>query len=1262
MPAIDPVILQLRIDAQRAQAELRQHTRFVDSQFDAQERALGDLERRYARSASQIQGSLGSVRSSLLASAGLIAGAFGADKIVELADGYTAFTNQLKVAGLEGQNLAKTQDQLFGIAQKNGTQLGSLGVLYGRASAAAKDLGASNADIIKFTSGVSAALRIQGGSAEEASGALQQLGQLLGSARVQAEEFNSVADGARPILQAVANNIDGAGGSISKLKALVNDGKVSNVDFFQAFLKGSGQLEAQAAKASLTIGASFTILNNALGKYIGQTDKALSATDRISGGVKLLADNLDTVVPALATIGAVFASRGIAGSQALASLTAASALYVKALDSERVVILGSATAEAQRAQAGAASAATRVQEAELRLTALRGEQVAVGEIATQEKALAAERVSASAAAVTEAQARVAALREEQAQLAATSALINKQRADALQAQAAIRANNAVGFGSLGVTRSRPDAERANQDLKSQLVVKRALASTNAQLAAAETELSTAQARTAATTRASGFAAQLRISEALTAQRLQQASAEQALAVAQAESTAATNAATAATARLTLAARAGAIAARLFSGALALIGGPVGAAILGFAALVAAVIHFRTTATSATDDMKSLGDAASTINNELRSMNASAAGAAGGIAAAGNAAATSAGKMAVFAGQVGEAAAKLRELAIARRNDSVQSLQKAKDDANQAAAQAQLRIDQRRERFGGSNPRFAVPYTPDEIRRENRDQSIIFNARRIGNAADRAIGLARARPLESRVRDSDVTGRDVEGDLARVTRDLVVARRRGIRASIESLEAQKFELTQYKKYRKDGLTPQASQEAASKDAADFRNASAGAQGDRDAKTARTARSKADREAAAAARKQAAAVRDDAADTRAYKAAERQANNDIASARAELSGSLDERLKIEKDRVEADRQSRNDELDEQAKQGRFGEGDVQKRRVLELKNLNDQRAAVETQLADARSRAQADRDALDLTLGEITSQRDLLQERSQMVETLGERRSVELALLQLQRDEEEARLRAVLAINSLASDAEKKAAQQRLDALPQIFDARRAGVIRGTEGPGAAYLRQVNAVGADINTAIDGAAADGLDRLNDGLAQAISGAKSLGDVFDDVSQQIIQSLLRIAIQQTVIKPIAETLFGKGSSGIGGNGSGIGGLAKSVLSLFGRASGGFVSAGDMVRVNEGASPGRVEGFRPTGSGHVIPLGQMASRPGAVVQQPVVIQLSADEGSMFVPRIRQISGGTAVQVVQAAAPSIASASAAKTQTDMRRADTLKN
>lgn len=79
-------------------------------------------------------------------------------------------------------------------------------------------------------------------------------------------------------------------------------------------------------------------------------------------------------------------------------------------------------------------------------------------------------------------------------------------------------------------------------------------------------------------------------------------------------------------------------------------------------------------------------------------------------------------------------------------------------------------------------------------------------------------------------------------------------------------------------------------------------------------------------------------------------------------------------------------------------------------------------------------------------------------------------------------------------------------------------------------------------------------------------------------------------------------------------GGGGTGLFGslLTSAIGGLFGRASGGYVAPGQLYRVNEAASPGRVEGFRPAGSGTIIPLGQMnqAVRPaGMTVVQNITV-----------------------------------------------------
>lgn len=310
----DRVIVELEAKIDRYNARVAE----AERRFNAASKKIQDSASQMERSINRNTDAIGKRLKGL---AGVFAAAFSVQQVIALADTFTRFTNSLKVAGLEGANLTRVQGQLFDIAQRNGVQMESLGGLYGRAAQNQKELGATSAELVQFTSGVAAALRIEGKSATQAAGALQQLGQLLGSTRIQAEEFNSIVDGARPILVAVANNITAAGGSVSRLKQLVNDGKVSNVQFFDAFLQGSQAIEEQAARSNLTIGNSFTILNNALGMYIGQTDDSLSATERISQAIILLANNLDKVAVALGILGAVLLGRFVAGMVAAAAST-----------------------------------------------------------------------------------------------------------------------------------------------------------------------------------------------------------------------------------------------------------------------------------------------------------------------------------------------------------------------------------------------------------------------------------------------------------------------------------------------------------------------------------------------------------------------------------------------------------------------------------------------------------------------------------------------------------------------------------------------------------------------------------------------------------------------------------------------------------------------------------------------------------------------------------------------------------------------------
>lgn len=248
----------------------------------------------------------GGISGQLKGLAGVIAATFAGNEALQAAERWTTFGNSLRVAGLEGGNLAAVQEQLYQSAVKNGVELEPLGALYGRLSQSANELGASQSQMLQFTNGITAALRVQGGPAEAASGALMQLSQAMASGIVRAEEFNSINEGARPILEAVAAGWSKQGMTVAKLRSTMMEGKLTSAEFFNAFLNGSQMLEDKAAKAPLTVAQGMTNLHTALTRAIGQTNEAYGVTERIGQAIKWVADHLDVLGKSITVVGGLY--------------------------------------------------------------------------------------------------------------------------------------------------------------------------------------------------------------------------------------------------------------------------------------------------------------------------------------------------------------------------------------------------------------------------------------------------------------------------------------------------------------------------------------------------------------------------------------------------------------------------------------------------------------------------------------------------------------------------------------------------------------------------------------------------------------------------------------------------------------------------------------------------------------------------------------------------------------------------------------------
>ncbi|MGH6924587.1 MAG: tape measure protein [Propylenella sp.] len=275
--ATDDQLLLVRIEA-----TLRQFERQMARATGTADRTARGIETRFRAMDSRLA-VVG--RGFLRSFVGPLAALASGREIGQAADSFTRIENALKVAGLEGEAATAVFEQLFQAAQKNAAPVEALVTLYGRAALVQKELNVSSEELLRFTEGVAAALRLSGKSAAESSGALLQLSQALGSGVVRAEEFNSIQEGALPILQAVALGLEEAGGSVSKLRNLVLQGEVSSEAFFHAFRAGQAHVEALAESTEVTLGGALTRVRNSFIKLVGAMDETTGASGEVVGSL-----------------------------------------------------------------------------------------------------------------------------------------------------------------------------------------------------------------------------------------------------------------------------------------------------------------------------------------------------------------------------------------------------------------------------------------------------------------------------------------------------------------------------------------------------------------------------------------------------------------------------------------------------------------------------------------------------------------------------------------------------------------------------------------------------------------------------------------------------------------------------------------------------------------------------------------------------------------------------------------------------------------
>jgi murein DD-endopeptidase MepM/ murein hydrolase activator NlpD len=379
--------------------------------------------------------------------------------------------------------------------------------------------------------------------------------------------------------------------------------------------------------------------------------------------------------------------------------------------------------------------------------------------------------------------------------------------------------------------------------------------------------------------------------------------------------------------------------------------------------------------------------------------------------------------------------------------------------------------------------------------------------------------------------------------------------------------------------------------------------------------------------------------------------------ILQARQRSAESGEERFRLETQEIEATR-ARQEAIFRQA------ETDHKIDRTLrdDLIAKNDELAVQLSINAQIREWQRLDEERYQIAVGELRSAAEMERARGQLARTVGQRRDSELRLLALAEKEElgaiaRRRQQEGLTTAQLGQiDRDEANARER-------FGYAREHVARTNMTPLQQFLDRVPQSAEEMNEALEGIAARGLDSIANGLVDAISGTRSLGDAFKNMANQIIADLARIAIQRAIVSALGS-IFGVGldpaaklgtaikPTGVGpimhaasGGAFMVGGrpgIDQNLLSINGQPRA-MVSANELLTITP---QGRLTG------GAAGMAASPAASAGAVQRVDVFVHPSGE----FDARVEARASGVAVQVVQAAAPGIVRESVSATSRTLSR------
>ena len=148
-------------------------------------------------------------------------------------------------------------------------------------------------EIVQFAEQLNKQLALSGASGQAAQAAILQMEQGLASGVLRGDELNSVMEQAPAIARAIADYLQV---DMGKLREMGAQGQITAAIVKNAMFAAAAETNAEFAKTPMTWAQVWTVASNA----------AIRALDPLLAAINWVANNIQTVVPIVISLGTAF--------------------------------------------------------------------------------------------------------------------------------------------------------------------------------------------------------------------------------------------------------------------------------------------------------------------------------------------------------------------------------------------------------------------------------------------------------------------------------------------------------------------------------------------------------------------------------------------------------------------------------------------------------------------------------------------------------------------------------------------------------------------------------------------------------------------------------------------------------------------------------------------------------------------------------------------------------------------------------------------